>query len=421
MGFPVGWIMERPRVFMLIVGQNLNVNELTSEKWVYGGDSLSRVGGRVVLTPFLLPGERAQVEAVEDRRGLIRAVARDIVTPSADRVEPPCPYFSRCGGCHYQHASYEFQVRQKAAILREQLRRVGRFQHDGEIETISGPPLGYRNRTQFHLEQGQIGYFGEGSHELVPIDHCPISSPKINEALAALMAMMHDRRWPKFIRAIELFTNERDVMINVLDTRQPVSRRFFDWCAEQIPGAQCGFLDYDAIGHSFRVSHNSFFQVNRFLVDRLAEAAIGDAGGKTAHDLFAGVGLFSVMLAKRFEHVTAVESGASAARDLKHNAERAGVAVEVVQTNVEAFLPTAKEPPDFVLADPPRAGLGKSVVSELARLRPPRIVVVACDPATLARDLGALIGKGYRIDRLVMIDLFPHTYHLETVASLLLG
>jgi 23S rRNA (uracil1939-C5)-methyltransferase len=401
-----------------MVGQNLIVNEVTAEKWVYGGDSLSRVDGRVVLTPYLIPGETARVEASEDKRGLVRAIARDIITPSPERVEPPCPYFFRCGGCHYQHASYEFQVQQKAVILREQLRRVGRFQYDGEIETLAGPPLGYRNRTQLHIENGRIGYFGGGSHELVPIERCPISSPKINEAIAVLSEMTRHPRWPKFVRSIELFTNEREVLLNVLDTGQPLSKRFFEWCAERIPGAERGCLQYDALGHSFQVSHNSFFQVNRFLLDRLVETAIGDVTGQAAYDLYAGVGLFSVMLAKRFAKVTAIESGGGAARDLKHNAALANVSIDVVHANVEAFLPSVQDTPDFVLADPPRSGLGKAVVSELVRLKPARIVVVACDPATLARDLGALLPSGYRIHRMMMVDLFPHTYHLEAVASL---
>jgi 23S rRNA (uracil1939-C5)-methyltransferase len=403
---------------MRIEEANLILNEVTAEKWVYGGDSLSRVEGQVVLTPYLIPGETARVDAVRGKGGIVRATPREIVTPSPDRVEPPCPYFGRCGGCHYQHARYEFQVQRKADILREQLRRVGHIQYDGEIQTIVGPPLGYRNRSQFHIERGQIGYFGEGSHELVAIDHCPISSPKINEALASLLDMMGDRRWPKFLRSIELFTNESDVMVNILQSEQPMSKRFFEWCAESIPGAQRGSLEYEAGGQAFQVSHNSFFQVNRFLVDPLVAAAVDDFAGAAALDLYAGVGLFSVALAKRFERVLAVESGAGAARDLKQNAERAGVKIEVVQANVESFLPSLKEPPELVLADPPRAGLGKIVTRELVRLKPPRIVVVACDPATLARDLGSLLTGGYGIDRLAMVDLFPQTYHLETVASL---
>ncbi len=394
---------------------------MTIEKWVYGGDSLARLMGHVVLTPYLLPGETALVDEVQNRGGLIRAVPREVLTPSLHRTTPPCPYFLHCGGCHYQHADYAFQVEQKAGILREQLRRVGHIDFQGEIDTVSGTPLGYRNRTQFHIENRRIGYYGEGSHELVPVDHCPISSPKINEALGALVAMIKDRRWPNFVSSIELFTNETDVLINVLETRQPVARRFFEWCSERIPGAERGFLEYPASGHLFQVSHNSFFQVNRFLVDRLVEVALTGAEGKSALDLYAGVGLFSLGLAPRFERVTAVESGASAVRDLRHNAERAGFSVEAVQTSVEAFLPRTSTAADFVLADPPRSGIGKSVIAELVRLKPRRIVIVACDPSTLARDLAGLTGNGYTIRRLTMVDLFPETYHLETVVSLELG
>ncbi len=397
---------------------NFILNEVTAEKWVYGGDSLARVDGQVVLTPYLIPGERARVEALGGKRGLIRAVPRDILMPAAERAEPPCPYFFRCGGCHYQHAAYSFQVEQKAAILREQLRRVGRLNYDGAIECVEGPPLGYRNRSQFHVERSAIGYFGEGSHTLVDVNQCPISSPRINETLGVLREMMSDSRWPRFVRSLELFTNERETMINVTGSERPVSKRFFDWCAERIPGARLGWLEYEAAGHSFQVSHNSFFQVNRFLVDRLVEVAVGDVSGANAVDLYAGVGLFSVNLAKRFERVVAVEAGAGSARDLKHNAERARVAVQVVASNVEAFLPSLTQAPDFVLADPPRTGLGKVVTAELLRLKPPRIVVVSCDPATLARDLAVLAGGGYGIERLTMLDLFPQTFHLEAVAAL---
>ncbi len=401
-----------------MVGPNIIVNEVTAEKWVYGGDSLARVEGQVVLTPYLLPGETARVEAVQEKPGLVRAVARDIVAPSPHRVEPPCPYFYRCGGCHYQHAEYSFQVEQKAAILREQLRRVGRIQYDGAIGTVSGEPFGYRNRTQFHIDGGRIGYYGEGSHELVEIDHCPISSPKINEVLGELVQMAGDSRWPKFLRVLEVFTNETDVVLNVVESGQPVSRRFFEWCEDRMPGSSGGSLEYAAAGQTFRISHNSFFQVNRFLVDALVESAVGHASGGTAYDLYAGAGLFSVALARGFERVVAVESGTSAVRDLQFNAERAGMAVEVEQANVEAFLPGLHKAPDLVVADPPRAGLGKSVTRELARLQAARVVIVSCDPATLARDLAVLLSAGYTIEGITMLDLFPQTYHLEAVVRL---
>lgn len=394
---------------------------LTAEKLVFGGEALSRVGGRVVLTPYLLPGETARVAAEQERPDLLRTKLVEVVSASRHRAPPPCPYFGRCGGCHYQHAEYGYQVEQKAEILREQLRRVGKMDYSGEIETIAAEPLGYRNRTQFHVEGSKIGYYQAGSRTLLAVDQCPISSPKINEVLGVLHQMAGDQRWPQFLQEIEVFTDEREVLVNVLKTGRPVARRFFDWVAERIPGTASGFLDYAAGGDIFRVSHNSFFQVNRFLLERLVETAIAGAGGKRALDLYAGVGLFAIKMARSFARVTAVESGKSAVRDMEFNAKRANVGLEGVGQNVELFLPGLKETPDFVLADPPRAGLGKTVTRELARLRPPAITIVACDPATLARDLGALTGAGYRIDRLQMIDVFPQTYHIESIAHLKLG
>lgn len=389
---------------------------MSIEKWVYGGEALARVDGRVVLTPFLLPGEVARVETEREKADLLRAKFVEILTPSTHRADPPCPYFYRCGGCHYQHADYEFQVAQKAEILREQLKRVGRIEYNGEIQTIAGPPLGYRNRSQFHIDRGRIGYFVDGTHTLVPIDHCPISSPRINEALTALLEMMNDPRFPPFLKSVELFTNETDVLVNVVDTERAVARRFFEWCAERIPGAGRGMLHYNAGQDTFQVSHNSFFQVNRFLIDRLVDAAIGNAEGDRALDLYAGVGLFSVNLARRFRQVTAVESGNGAVHDLAENSRRASVQINTVHGSVESFLPSLSDATDFVLADPPRSGLGKKVVAELGRVRPRRITIVSCDPATLARDLAGLTQAGYRIDQLTMIDLFPETYHLETIA-----
>jgi 23S rRNA (uracil1939-C5)-methyltransferase len=250
------------------------------------------------------------------------------------------------------------------------------------------------------------------------VDRCPISSPKINAALAALTGMLRDPRFPRFVRSIELFTSESEVQLNVVETGQPVARRFFEWCAERIPGFTPNALEYAVGGDLFRVRHRSFFQVNRFLIEQMVDTALANAEGETALDLYAGVGLFSLPLARRFRSVTAVESSSSAAGDLEFNAARSSVAVGVRRQSMEDFLETVAETPDFVLADPPRTGLGKRAVKELLRLRPRRLAIVACDPATLARDLGALVNGGYAIDRLTVIDLFPQTYHIETVVQL---
>jgi len=386
------------------------------EKLVYGGDGLARLDGRVVFAPFVLPGERIRARAEQEKPGLVRARMLEVLEAAPDRVAAPCAVFGRCGGCHYQHAPYEFQLAAKRSILAEELRRLGKIAPPVEVAVVSAEPLGYRNRVQLAVEDKRIGYREARSHTLCAVDECPVSSPKVNQAIAALNRMSRDSRWPRFMRALEIFTDERQVQINVLETDRPVARRFFDWCAAEIEGVVEGALDYE---DRFRVSSNSFFQVNRFLLDQLVESALGDAAGDTASDLYAGVGLLSLPLARKFQNVTAVESGAGAVRDLRFNAERAGLAnVMGLQQTAEEHLAALEKPPDFMVVDPPRSGLGKSVVKRLSELKPPRLVIVACDPATLARDLAGLVSAGYEIERMTLVDLFPQTYHLETVVDL---
>jgi 23S rRNA (uracil1939-C5)-methyltransferase len=387
------------------------VNDVIVDKWVYGGEGLARIDGRVVFVPAVLPGETARIDAGDD----VHARLLDVLTPAPERVPPPCPLFTICGGCHYQHAPYEYQLARKVEILREQLQRVGKIKFEGEIGVISGPPLGYRNRAQFHVSfekgGGKIGYLAARSHELVPVEgECPVSSPRLNLALSAIRDKLSDPRFPRFVQSVEIFTNETNVQINVIEAQHAVARRFYDWCESRQA------IDYQTSLGTFRVSSRSFFQVNRFLAEKLVETALPDVGGESALDLYAGVGLFALRMARRFKSVTAVESGSSAAHDLEFNASRAELAVKVDQVRVEDYLARLQITPEFVLADPPRAGLGKDVVAHLVRLAPPRMTIVSCDPATLARDLAGL--TGYRIDSLTLVDLFPQTFHLEAVVRL---
>jgi 23S rRNA (uracil1939-C5)-methyltransferase len=389
---------------------------VTVEKLVYGGDGLARLDGRVIFAPFVLPGELVRVKAEREKPGLVHASMLAILEPAASRVAPPCAVFGRCGGCHYQHAAYEGQLAAKRSILEEELRRLGKIEPPAEIEVVAGEPWGYRNRVQLQVQKGRLGYLEMRSHKMCGIAQCPIASPRINQAIETLNRMLHDPRWPRMVRSLELFTDETSVQLNLLETDRPVAKRFFDWCAENIDGLVEGALDYN---RQFRVSRGSFFQVNRFLLDRLVELAVGDAAGDSAFDLYAGVGLFAPALARRFGQVTAVESGSGAAQDMRFNAERAGLANLRTETRmVEAFLQEVERPADFVLLDPPRAGLGKAVVRRLAELQPRQVALVACDPATLARDLGGLVAAGYRIERMSMVDLFPQTYHLEAIVLL---
>jgi 23S rRNA (uracil1939-C5)-methyltransferase len=369
---------------------------LTIEKLVYGGEGLARVEGKVILTPFVLPGEVVRAETERAKNDLWRGRLIEVLQPSPVRVAPGCPYFQRCGGCQYQHIDYAAQLEQKSEILREVLQRVGKIEFAGEIGVVSGEPWHYRNRMQLHMEGGKAGYFAQGSRDLCAIDHCPIASPKLNETIQKLHA-------PQATTAVELFSNEIDVQVNVLDRVPRVALTALTSLGVTTP------IEYNG----FRVSRNSFFQVNRFLIDRLVDCAVAEARGGWAVDLYAGVGLFSVKLAERFSKVTAVESSGSSLRDLAHNFPQ-----PAVNANVEDYLAGLDETPDFILADPPRAGLGKRVVKELARIRAARLNIVSCDPATLARDLQGLMAENYRIEKITLVDLFPQTFHLETVVEL---
>ena len=397
------------------------------EKLVYGGQGLGRLDGHVALVPFVLPGERVEIEPFRQTPKLIRARATAWQQRSPVRVPPACPLFERCGGCHYQHIPSEKQLEYKIQILRETLSRVGRIGWDGPIETVSANPWAYRNRTQLHIRSRGtkrdkklvVGLLEAGSHLLIEADTCPINSPALNRAHAGLLEMVRDRRFPSFVREVEFFTNETDVQVTVSADGRPIPKALFDLFSEKIDGfSPDGTIDYSCGGNSFQVAGGSFFQVNRFLVDKLAELAVGDASGQTVLDLYAGVGLFSLPLGERFEEVIAADSSAKAIRSLQFNAERANRRVRLIHADVEDFLPSVTEPVDFVITDPPRAGLGPRVTAELLRIQPASLIIVSCDPATLARDLKVLIAGGLEIESITLVDLFPQTFHLESVVRL---
>ncbi len=378
---------------------------MTVEKLVYGGQGLARIGGRVALVPFVLPGERIEATLTPSKGGLLSASNVRVVEPSPLRREAACPHFTRCGGCHYQHLGYEGQIEQKREILRETLRRIGKISYDGEISALTAAPWGYRNRIQLHIDSGRVGYFAPASHKLCAVSVCPIAAPLLEQTIAKLEAELP--RLGKFDADLELFSNDIDVQVNVEGRLPKPAREFFDTLGAT-SAIEC---------HGLRVSRGSFFQVNRFLIEPLVETATGGASGRFALDLYSGVGLFSSALRKRFERVMAVEAGASSGRDLEHNSRAAAVPWTSVRAAVEDYLPSMGETPDFILADPPRAGLGVKVTSELLRIAAPRLHLVSCDPSTLARDLAGLLKK-YRIAGITIVDLFPQPFHIETVVQM---
>ena len=397
---------------------------LEIEKLVYGGAGLARHEGGAVFVPFVLPGETVEVDLSPRTAGVRRGFGTEWIARSEQRAEPPCSVFAKCGGCHYQHMPQDLECSCKIGILRETLRRIGGIRWDGDIPAIRSEALGYRNRTQIHFaRQGgrasRAGFLAARSHRLVVAHQCSINSPKLNQMHRAVERLAADRRFPASLRAIEFFTDEEQVQVNLPRRPGPLPKRFWAKSADVLgvdgPGLP---LQYRCGGDLFQVSGRSFFQVNRFLVDRLAALAIGDSQGGLAVDLYAGVGLFSLPLARRFREVVAVDSSPAAMRDLRFNARRAECSVRAVHMDVDVFLDGFAERPDLVVADPPRTGLGAAVVSRLGRLSPPSLRLVSCDPATLARDLKLLLAAGFALRELQYVDLFPQTYHIEAVAVL---
>ena len=378
---------------------------MTVEKLVYGGQGLARAGGRVALLPFVLPGERIEATLRPAKGGVLGASNVRVIEPSPLRQDAACPYFTHCGGCHYQHFGYEDQIEQKRSILRETLRRIGKISYEGEIAALTAGPWGYRNRIQLHVDSGRVGYFAPGSHKLCAVSACPIASPLLERTIAKLDAGLP--RLGRFDADLELFSNDIDVQVNADGPIPKPAREFFETLGVT-SSIEC---------HGLRVSRGSFFQVNRFLIEPLVAAATGGASGKSALDLYAGVGLFAPTLRKTFERVTAVEAGASSGRDLEHNSRAAAAPWTSVRAAVEDYLPSVIATPDFILADPPRAGLGAKTTGALLRIAAPRVHLVSCDPSTLARDLAVLLAK-YRIEKIALVDLFPQTFHIETLVQL---
>jgi len=425
--------------------------EVKIEKLVYGGDGLAHHDGQTVFVPLVLPGELVSIAPAERKKKFVRGRLERVVEPAPERVPAPCAYFGRCGGCHYQHIPYEAQLRYKTEILRETLGRIGRVRWDGPIETHASPPFGYRNRTQWKIRTAQedsaaaagIGYFEASSTRLCAVDECAILSPRLGETLAKLRSLVAAGKTLSGIDEIEAFVDAADdkVLLNLSSERLSGSpeaiasalRAALPWVesilvqdrrADKFELFGPGYLSYSAGGTAFRVGHLSFFQVNRFLIDALVEAVIGDSKGRMALDLFAGVGLFTVALTKRFDRVIGVESNLAAAKDLEVNLQASGgVSPTHRHATAEAFLSHWQERPDLVVLDPPRAGVEPETLARLKKLAPWRINYLSCDPATLARDLAALVGGQdepglYEIRDINLFDIFPQTYHMEALVRL---
>ena len=433
-----------------------------------------------VFVPFVLPGERVEAEIRQGKPGFARGSVAQLIEASPDRVEARCPYFRQCGGCHYQHIAYERQLEFKAVILRETLQRIAKIELKSEIRLHASSPWNYRNRTRLRVQTAPefprqtgktgrsgdpgfaLGYFRIGSHEFLPVHECPISSPLINRVIARLVEL-GGLNCPAVVEEVELFADAADERLlawafcgreserrdllrwaETLECELPEisgvtffsSRRRFEDEAPIDPKslAQSGAkaIRYRTRNHEYQVSAGAFFQVNRYLVDELVSVVTGNARGEVALDLYAGVGLFSAALAPSFHHIFGVEASQTSHADFVQNVP---ANVKAVGARTEDYLRSnhlrsdhlrrdylrsrpVQQSPDLVVLDPPRTGAGKAVIRSLVDLGAPRVRYVSCDPATLARDLAPLLAAGYHIEEAHLFDLFPQTFHIESVMLL---
>jgi len=435
---------------------------------IYGGDGLARLPadehgrGKAVFIPFVLENEELEATIIEQKAGFSRARADLVVKPSPHRTVPGCPYFVTCGGCHYQHSTYEHQLEIKKEILRETLRRTAKLDLPVEIQVHPSPPWKYRNRSRLKVQtmpEFQAGYFKMASHELLPVEVCPISSPLINRGIAVLWQSGRAGRVPVGIDEVEFFANAEDSQLLVEISAGPESRRsaIRAWVEEfrnslpeiagvvvfrepegkkSVPLQQqklltigADHLIYRTRRADYRVSAGSFFQTNRYMTDELVKIVTEGQTGTAALDLYAGVGLFSTALCD-ICHTVSVESSQTSTGDLSYNLPANGEAVRATteqylsggenarRSGKGAVIPHPAFRPDLAVVDPPRGGLGERVARMLVTLGAPRVIYVSCDPVTLARDLVILMAGGYRLEQIHLVDLFPQTYHLETVVHL---
>ena len=413
--------------------------EFSPQKLVYGGEALGHAEGRTILVPRALPGERLEVETVRVAKGVVHARPLRVLDAAPDRVSPPCHYFGRCGGCHYQHLDIEHQVRWKVEIVRETLKRIGKIVWEPDITVHQASPWNYRNQAQLKVvasDCGQVdlGFFEGESHQIVPIEECLILSPRLNQVLWQLRQPQRLGRL-RGCAEVELQADGQDERVRItlrgnLETPEllaetllsevegVVSVVFSDGRNTRVFG-QPGFI-YRVGKYQYQLSAGAFFQSSRYLLPELAAAATQAAPGNLALDLYAGVGLFTLPLAQHFRQVIGVESHPAAARDLKANAANHGLEnVRAVGQPTSDFLRRfAQTQPDLVVLDPPRCGAGKSTLKYLVDLRPRRVHYVACHPPTWARDLAYLLSRNYHLEGVEMFDCFPHTYHIECLARL---
>ncbi len=397
----------------------------------YGGEAIGRLpDGRVVFVPYAIPGELVRLSINEDKPQHARGNLVEVLEASTERVIPRCQHFGTCGGCHYQHMNYPAQVKAKAAILREQLERIGGLRDFPPVEIMAAPnEWNYRNSIQFHLtREVKLGFQRANTNQTFAIHECHLPEEAIN------------RIWPQIevepmadlehidLRRISLRAGADEEMILILESSSPQAMEF---SIEGLPlsivqlGAYGRIIlagsDYvvmEMLGRQFKVSADSFFQVNRLQAQVMVTHSVEHlpiSSDSTVVDAFCGVGLFSAFLAPRVKRLVGIEIATEACEDFAANLDEFDH-VELYEDTVENVLGQINFSPDLIVMDPPRAGLGSKTVEGILAQGAAHLAYISCDPATLARDGKQLAAGGYILKSLALVDMFPQTYHIESIS-----
>lgn len=395
----------------------------------YNGYAIGRYDGKVVFVSHALPGETVEADIYENRKNWAKARPVKILESSINRTEPSCPHFGagECGGCQWQHIKYKAQVEYKTHIVKEQIQRLGGVMRDVVKTALSaGSPWSYRNHVRLHGSAKGWGFMREGGRGIVPVKSCPIMHKNLAEMFAAPPP---SDKSAKLILRTGIRTKER---MMILETEKNVipglelsgSDNVILLKGKRKPRILAGkdHLFEEAGGHRYRISAGSFFQVNtrgaEILLDLVEKYVNPEANDKIV-DLYSGVGFFTLPFLSSGNPVTAVESEKWAVEDLRFNCGELGKRARILKKNVRTVLGKEVQSADIVICDPPRRGCGHDVIKKIAQLNPKRLVYVSCDPATLARDARFLSRSGYILKEVQPVDLFPQTYHIETVALFL--
>jgi 23S rRNA (uracil1939-C5)-methyltransferase len=423
-----------------------DVADVEVEKCVYRGLGLARHEGQVVFVPRGLPGDRMRARVQSVASGYVRAEMEQMLASGPGHRVSPCPSFPACGGCAYQHADDTVQLTIKEQVLRESLSRAG-IVWDGEIPVAGSPERGWRTRASFHLADGpegwRLGLFAEASHRVVDLPECLQISDAMNRTQRALRAALAEHpHWARRVRGVELAESaDGKALVAALETDMTAAEAVaVSPLADAAPwltgfGAVAGpgrhrrfhllggepYVETDVRGRRLRSHVGSFFQANRFLLGDLVACVVElmPPGGRML-DLCAGVGLFALAVAEGAESVVGIELNPTAVDDARHNAQQAGLPqVRFHRGDAAQGLTSARVTPDErIILDPPRTGAGPELVWAIASRKPAAVVYVSCDPPTLGRDLRAFAGEGYVPDAIRAFDLFPDTFHVETVVRL---